>query len=343
MGILADRQQVVALVKHFGPVVAMQQADAAGVSRAILRRLHDRGEIRRLSKAAFAPSEIFDAATDWEQFRLRSIAFALGSQEGTYLTGESAAVIHNLPLLGPPPELPTAIRHGSPHIGHNLSIYGRVRHGFLPLAHRTSRDGVALVSPAFCAVDLARHLGPRSGLVAADKVLHFGVDREVMAALTIAMVSYPGIAEAQWVIEHADGRAESPLETLGRYAFISAGLAAPLSNVWILAGGLWFRVDHLIPETGVILEADGALKYDNRDDASRLIANDRHRERLLRRLTYGLGRYTWIHADRHPGVVIARAREAAQLRPARPVPTGWTLTSPFTSPALRNVPFWGLA
>ena len=166
-------------------------------------------------------------------------------------------------------------------------------------------------------------------MVAADKALHFGAEREVMAALTIAMESYPGIAEARWVIEHGDPRAESPLETLGRYAFLSAGMPAPLSNVWILAGGEWFRVDHLIPETGVILEADGAIKYDNRDDASRLIANDRHRERLLRALTYGLGRYVWADADFHPAAVIARAREAAHLRPAAPVPTGWTLRSPF--------------
>ena len=131
MGIYTDRKQMAILVKHFGPVVTMQNADAAGVSRGILRRLTERGDIQRLAKAAFTSTDTLEAASDWERFRLRSIAFALGSQEGTYLTGESGAMLLGLPVLGSPPELPTAIRHGSPHIGHNLSAHGKVRHGYL--------------------------------------------------------------------------------------------------------------------------------------------------------------------------------------------------------------------
>jgi hypothetical protein len=214
-------------------------------------------------------------------------------------------------------------------VGHDHTPYGRTRHGYLPLHHRTSRDGVATVSPAYCVIDIARHRGSRDGLVVADRVLASGVSREVLTALLTALEHYPGIESARWVVEHGDARAESPLETLGRFAFLSAGMPPPISNAWIPVHGRWYRADHLLPEEGVILEADGAVKYDNRPDASQLVTNDRDRERLLRSLNFGIARYGWSIATRHPAEIIYRAREAARLRGGRPAPTCWTLTSPW--------------
>ncbi|MET3805292.1 hypothetical protein ABIB25_002293 [Nakamurella sp. UYEF19] len=329
MSNLADRRQISMLVDLHGAVFLLRDADAAGISRGVLRRMFATGDLLRLAKSAFALTATMADASPWERFRLRSIAFAACAQEGTFLTGAAAAAVLGLPMIADPPALPIAIRHGSPHAGHRLTPYGSVRHGPLPLRHRTTKSNVPVVSPAYCAIDVARHFGPRDGLVVADKVLHMGTPREVLADLTRRMDRYPGISEARWVVEHADQRAESPLETLGRFAFLSASLPAPKSNVWIPVGGQWFRVDHLIPETGVILEADGAVKYDNRDDASVLIANDRDRERLLRGLDFGLARYQWAIAAHRPAEILYRAREAARLRGSKPIPTCWTLDSPF--------------
>ena len=63
MGINTDRKQMATLVKHFGPVVTLRNADAAGVSRGILRRLTDRGDIHRLAKANRATDPWFDGQT----------------------------------------------------------------------------------------------------------------------------------------------------------------------------------------------------------------------------------------------------------------------------------------
>lgn len=327
----SDRLAVRTLVGHRGPVVLLEDADAAGVSRSVIRRMVDRGELRRLAKSAFAPAWVFDSANPWEQFRLRSLGFALTVGEGTFLTGPSAAAVLGIPSLIPPPARPVAIRPGSAHTGHNLSAYGHVRHGYLPPRHRSHHEGVPTVSAAYCAVDLARHHGSRSGLIATDHVLHQGASPEVLTQLTADMVNYPGMAHARWAIEHADGRAESPLETLGRYAFLQAGLPAPLSNVWIPVANRWFRVDHLLPDSGVILEADGAVKYDNRLDASALVTSDRERERMLRSLSFGVVRFTWNTALNHPGVILHRVREAARLRGNMPAPTQWTLELPGSS------------
>ena len=306
----------------------MRDVDSAGVSRGLIRRMLHRGELRRLSKSAFTLAELFDAAPPWEQFRLRSVGFALTVGSGTFLTGPSAAAVLRIPTLGKPPPLPVAIRPGSAHTGHNLSAFGQVRHGFLPPRHQMQRDGVSTVSPAYCAIDLARHSGPRTGLVAADHVVRSGTSRELCAELTDDMSHYPGMATARWVVEHADPRAESPLETLGRYAFIQAGLAAPMANVWIPVARRWYRVDLLLPDTGVILEGDGAVKYDNRLDAALLVTNDREREALLRSLSFGIVRFTWKMALERPQELVERARDAARLRGGLPPPTQWMLNRP---------------
>ena len=143
------------------------------------------------------------------------------------------------------------------------------------------------------------------------------------------MLAYPGIDTARWVAEHADARSESPLESLGRLAFLSAGRTPPLSNVWITVCGKWFRVDHFLPETGVIIEADGAVKYDNRPDAGRQVMADREREHLLRKLGLVVVRYDWALATLAPAALLRRVDEAARTRPFIPVPTCWTLDPPW--------------
>src|ERR1700712_201785 len=126
----ADRLAVGTLIDHRGPVVLLRNADAAGIARSAIRRMVDRGELRRLAKSAFAPADVFDSAGEREQFRLRSLGFALTVTGGTFLTGSSAAAVLRIPTLAPPPARPIALRPGSGHTGHNLSEYGHVRHGY---------------------------------------------------------------------------------------------------------------------------------------------------------------------------------------------------------------------
>ena len=330
MGLLHDRKQTAQLFQRWGPVVHLRDADATGVPRALLRRQEDRGELLRVAKAGFVQMTQWDAADDVEKFRRRSIGFGLCAVDDAHLTGAAAATLLELPLLSPPTGLPVAVRPGDPHTGHDRSPYGRGRHGLLPLVHQTIRARVRTVSPTYTAIDIARHLGPLDGLVIADAALRRGVQRDAMYALISKMQAYPGINTARWVVEHADSRSESPLETLGRHAFIEAGLPAPISNVWIQAGGQWFRSDHVIPDVGVLLEADGAVKYNDRDDADDVVTSEKERERKLRAAGYGLARYNWADAFNQPWRIIQKVREAAELRPQLPVPQNWTLASPWS-------------
>ncbi|MTD14232.1 hypothetical protein GIS00_09765 [Nakamurella sp. YIM 132087] len=306
MGHIDDRRLIRTLVEQAGPVVHMRDVDRAGITRATVRRELDRGRLVRVAKASFVEAEIWDGATGWERFRLRSIGFGQCTADDVHLNGWSAVLLLGLPTIGEPPDEVRAIKPGSGRIGPNRTPHGRIRTGHLPPHHRTRRAGIRVVGPSFAAVDIARHHGPTAGLIVADAALAIGGQRSSMGLLVEQMVAYPGIATAQWVAEHADPRTESPLETLGRMAFLSAGRPPPLSNVWIRVGSRRFRVDHLLPDQRIVLEADGALKYDNRPDAAKVVTEQVERERLLRSAGLTVVRYTAGMAWHDPRALLYR-------------------------------------
>ena len=319
-----DRRQIELLLHRCGPVIHLRDADLCGIPRTLVLRVADRGELLRIGKSAFIASDRWDAASEWLRFRYRSIAFSLCIAEDARLTGPAAAVLLGLPTIGEPPGRPTAIRPGNAHTGHDRSIWGTVRRGYLPAHHRTVRDRARTVSPALAAVDVARYGTAPEALVVMDAVRHAGVGAEALVDLLNRMFRYRGIAVARWALEVSDPRAESPLESLGRLSFLSAGLPAPVSNAWIDCGKRWFRVDHLLPATGVVLEADGAVKYRNRPDADSIIHQEKAREHHLRRAGYAVARYSWSEAVARPWIIPVRAAEAARHRTGPPA-TNWHL------------------
>ena len=232
-----------------------------------------------------------------------------------------------MPTVHAPPAWPTGLKPGDAHRAPDRTPYGRTRWGHLPPYHRTTRFRVQTVDVAYAAIDIARHNGAVAGTVAADFALHSGVLREELARLTDEMVHYPGIGTARWVVENADGRAESPLETLGRLAFLTSRRPAPLSNVWIAFGRRRYRVDHLLPDVGVVVEADGAVKYNNRAEADRVVTSEKERERDLRAAGFEIVRYNYDLAVRRPSELVRRVDAAVRHRRPGPAPTCWSMDS----------------
>ncbi|MBB3039788.1 hypothetical protein [Hoyosella altamirensis] len=94
---------------------------------------------------------------------------------------------------------------------------------------------------------------------------------------------WPGVSRVEWVTKFADPLSESPLETLGRFSAIAGGLPLPVSNAWVGPGFPMYRVDGLWPYHWAAFEADGALKYNNRSDASKIVQKQSEREWELRK------------------------------------------------------------
>lgn len=145
-----------------------------------------------------------------------------------------------------------------------------------PVAH-------ALVVASAC---LSRH----EHLVALDSALHLGLLRPDQIAPTPAdgagAVASPCLARTrrEWLVAHADARAESPIETLARVGLAEAGLAVHPQRFIDGVG----RVD-LVVEGKIVVETDGRQHHDD----PRAFQRDRERDRRLVRQGFRVLRFTY--------------------------------------------------
>ncbi|MBE7162173.1 MAG: type IV toxin-antitoxin system AbiEi family antitoxin domain-containing protein [Williamsia herbipolensis] len=305
-----------------------QDVRSAGVPTETVARSLAAGLVVKVGRCSYVLRELWERADEWDRFRLRALGFGTGARADDHLTGWSAAVVHGFPTYGSPPEAVTAIRTRPTTSGTNANAFGRVRTGLLPLAHRWDRGRYQIVSHAYTAIDVARHSTHPAALVVCDHAMRRGVGREELSLLSGQLATYPGIELAAWAIEHADPRAETALESLGRLAFIEACRPAPISNVWIADGERHWRVDHLLPDSGVVLEGDGAGKLTAATDPHRRMRDQVIRESRLRALGYEVERYDFGIAMHHRDLLLHLAERAAARRGHRAVPTNWSMEPP---------------
>src|SRR5262249_36863414 len=134
----------------------------------------------------------------------------------------------------------------------------------LPVEHITSKFGLPVTTAARTVVDLASALPFAEGLVAADSALRQGRTTPVeLWHVADQCRLRRGGDQATRVVHFADGRAESPLESLARVLFDAGGLPPPELQVTITGADNKFigRVDFLWRKYRTIVEVDGAGKY----------------------------------------------------------------------------------
>ena len=328
MGSVLDRARLNLLFARFGNVISMRDVLASGLPVGTVYRAESRREIIRLGKASFAPAEVWDGADAWSRFRMASVAFGLVAAGHIFLTGPSAQAVLGLPTLSEPPAVPVGIRVAPTSSGTNMTEHSRVRTGVLPPAHQWIRGRVRVVSTCYAAVDIARHSTAEEALAVVDHVLHSGVSKEQFTRLLADLHHYPGIEQAAWAVSSGDDRAESVLESLGRLAFLEAGRPPPLSNVWFSDGITTYRVDHYLPDSGVVLEGDGGLKVNNRPDAHDIVRRQVSRESWLRAHGCAVERYDYAMAINRRSQIVALADRAVRSQQGRPLPTCWSMERP---------------
>ncbi len=300
-------------------MVTVAVARAAGVDPRRLHRLCAAGLLTLLMPGCFGAT-VAAGVDEWEEFRLGARAFAGYCGPSAFLSGWSAAVTWRLPAIGRPPARHTAVRHVD--AGHSVrnTPFGDLRAVVLAPGHARRAARVRVVSRAWAVADLARAGPILPALVAADAAAAAGAD---LTDATPHMEHWPGVGRARWVAEHADPRAESPLETLGRFTCLQFDLPLPVSNAWVGADEPEYRVDGLWPFHGAVFEADGALKYDNRPDASRIVARQGEREWRLRRLGLDVVRFGWDVAWRNRAELAGRFAVVLRDNAGRERPVRW--------------------
>ncbi len=236
-----------------------------------------------------------------DQVRAAAVA---RQRPGTFVSHESAATMAGLPVLG-------SIRRPTLSIVDGDHLAARPDALIRCVGKRpgdvVSWFGAPVTTTARTVIDVARSSGVAAGLVAADAALHAGDVTAFELAEARAHARYrPGVRTADRVLEVADGRAESPLESLTRLCLIDGGLPAPRPQGWVRSDRGWYRVDLLYERERVIVECDGRLKYDGRDGAALL--EEKLRQEALERADFVVVRVTWEQVRDAPWLVVTRVR-----------------------------------
>lgn len=282
-------------------------AERAGIARARLVAMAKGGELQHLARGAWSA----DRPADAEDLHLLRTVAILGRQRGvSAATAHSALVAWGLPVYRVALERVHLIRETSATTrrSRDHTVWGPG-----PQLVEVDRDPV-LTRPIWCAEPAVAivHAGvaasPDTALVAADAAVARGLvtPRQLEVAAAGIPMGTRGAAGVRRALADVDGRHESPGET--RTAQVCRELGFDLEpQVWI---GPW-RVDFLVAATKVIIEFDGAVKYDSKQD---LIAEKR-REDDLRRRGYVLVRLMWADLNR-PKLVKERIAAALLLSAA---------------------------
>lgn len=284
-----------------------------GVPRSTMSRWLRDGMLVPLANGIYADPAVVGAAGPWELFRLRTRAFVMVSPPNSFAVEWSAITMHGLATMGDPPAVPSVVRPTSTRSGSNRTINGRTRFAAVRSRWLGEVDGLAVVQPAFAAVDLGRRVDRLTSLVIADAVAARDQTREPLTAALADIDGWSGAGRAAWAVRHCDVDAESPLESAGRYAFISAGLPPSRSNVWVGEYLPEYRLDHYWAEHGVAMEADGLGKYG--DDPATAIRAEKRREWRLQQLGIRVARYGWAVAVGSPDALAGQVRRLLNTPP----------------------------
>lgn len=268
-----------------------------------LRRWVRAGHCTPLGGGAYVITTRFDGDDHLARTRehLRRAQAVLAGLPGSYLVGRSAALAHTLPVITPPDAVELA------------------RHQRLRSARKTVRphaawgeavvdaSGLPCQGAAHSVVTIAAGLGLAAGLVTADAALHrHRTTPDELAAACEQYGARRGATIARQVAVLADGRIESPGETLLRLIALQAGIRLiPQVTIYDESGGWVARVDFVIEGTKVVVEFDGLGKYRTERD----LREEKLRQTALERLGYAVIRVLYRDLD-HPDRVVALLREA---------------------------------
>lgn len=325
-------EKLAAIAASQGGVFTRRDALAAGLTPRQIR-VQCAGTWLVLRRGVYAERAFAATLSPEARHVLDAAAVALASRLGLVLSHRTGALAHELPLLGKLPEVPQLTRE--PRSSDDTSRTPGLHVATLPDTERTTVGGVPVTTLARTAVDIARSGPLRHGLVVADAVLRRLVPREELIAAALAHRSWPGGPRALKVAGFADGRAETPLESITRLVYRQQGLPDPETQVEVWRDGRFVAlVDFLFRDQRTVGEADGMGKYD-RPGALRA---EKIREEGLRRCGLEVVRNIWGEAWHKDGQVelAQRMRDAFGYASHRPLAPGVSFRVPSLAELVRR-------
>jgi hypothetical protein len=276
---------------------------ALGWSDSAIGRAVRSGKLVALRRGQFTrPGSLApDAAADrWTERTRREITAALAAARacsGSAISHESGLLTHDLPVLFRRSDQPSLT---VPPGRYSTLSAANLHRAALPPCDVVMKYGVPVTSVARTIVDCARSTSTLAAVAAADAALHLHLTtRSELDDVLLRCWNWPGIRRAAHVIELADPRAESALESISRVILRRLHVPKPTLQAELgdARGGFIGRVDFYSDEFGVVGEADGAGKYDRSPTS---LVREKERQEKLEDLGVVFVRWGWDAPTQHP-------------------------------------------
>jgi hypothetical protein len=292
---------------------------AGGWTERRIRTAAQHGDLVAIRHGAYANGtrarELLGMKGGQELLAIAAAAAVVGPE--AVVSHESAAFVHGIDMLSRPGSTVTLTR--APERGWRSRAGVQLHAMALPPEHVTVKVGMAATTPARTIVDFARTVSFREAVVAADSALYRKLTtKDELHSVIAACRRLKGISRANDVVDFADRRAESPLESIARVAFKECGLPIPELQVWLGGSDQPIgRVDFYWRHYRTIAEVDGAIKYSDPLAARAQLKRDSY----LRAEGYELVHFDWNEITQTPELVAATIRVAfarGRSQPRRP-------------------------
>jgi predicted transcriptional regulator of viral defense system len=287
-------------------VVTNAELSRGGFSRARINSLLRVGELVSLEHGVYMAA---DTAAQLRQLAggdllMRAAAALATCRAGAVISHHTAAELHGLDLLSTSPGV--AITRPPGHGSRSGKTGVQVHAAMLPAGHVGSRVAIPLTTVARTVIDLARQ-DFTSGVVVADSALRKRLtSKHELQRVLAELRRSRGALQAAAVVEFADCRSESVLESIARVTFRESGLPPPELQVELGGDEFAARVDFYWREFRTVVEVDGAMKYDDRYAAMRQLQRDAR----LRRAGFEVEHFGWREITETPDQVAATIRIA---------------------------------
>ncbi|WP_296601771.1 type IV toxin-antitoxin system AbiEi family antitoxin domain-containing protein [Nocardioides sp.] len=292
-------------------LITRRRATAAGLDDADLRHLVKHGELVRLRRGVFVPSDHWASLGEFygrPLLRIRAAQACLRSDH--VLSHDSAAMLLDLGC----PDPRTASVHVTRPKVHGDADRAGIKHHLAPYADHqvVTLDGLRMLDRARTALDMAREHGLVAGVACCDAALRLGVTQEDLAAARSAMRCWPGSRVMDAAMRLADPGSESWLESEARLLVTSLDIGRPETQFGLTDGTRTVWCDMRVGRH--LFEADGYLKYTAAHalglDPGRVLREEKQRQDFISGFKLGVSRIT--ATDCHSGRDNARARLARE-------------------------------
>lgn len=257
---------------------------AADVPRPVILGGVADGTARRVRRGAYllgtGPGPARPTPEQYRAMALARVEAVARQLEGEHwFCGPSAAVLWGLPLWRLPRQV-HVVQRNVPGRGAGTDLV-RHRVALAPDDLVTVR-GLPVTTLLRTVLDCARALPAREGLVVVDAAVRRGLDPDELR-YRASSTRGRGVVRARAVLDSADGGAESPGESVTRYALLRHGLPAPRTQVPVSTRLGRFRADMGWDEWRLLVEFDGFVKYAELagGDPARVLFEEKRRQEAM--------------------------------------------------------------